>query len=142
MKNTLPTANAIITPKSTQSMRLIMSRYRLIGIDRLRRMVVLDALPKYLRKNLAGNRRCRVAFVGCVFNQHGYGDLRLVVGCEPDKPRAIQPLRFAVDDPIVLRRACFARHAQSLHPGRTRRATLDRAKHCLAHEFNLLGLYT
>src|SRR6266404_1825973 len=139
MKKTLPTARAVMAANSTQSMRLIISMYRLIGIGRLRGARVLYALSKHLGENLAGNGRCRMAFVCCVFNQHGYGDLWLVVGCEPDKPRASQPLRLAIDDLVVLRRAGLACHAQSLHCGGTRRAALNSAKHCLPYEFDLLG---
>src|ERR1035438_409365 len=95
-----------------QSMRLIMSRYRLINIDRPRRTCVLDTLAKHLRKDLAGDRGSSMAAVSCVLDQHGDRDLRLVVGCKPDKPRAIQPLCLAVHGLVVLRRASLARDAQ------------------------------
>src|ERR1035437_7989748 len=127
MKKTLPTASAAMAPNSTQSMRLIISMYRLIGIDRLRGTRVLGGLSKRLRENLTGDGGRRVAAFFRRLNQHGYRDLRLVVGCEPDKPCAVQPLRLAVDDLVVLRCACFASHAQSLYRGGTRRAILDSA---------------
>src|ERR1035441_2921861 len=103
MKKTLPTASATMAPNSTQSMRLIISRYRLIKVGCPRRTCVLDTLAENLRKNLARDLSSRVAAVFRVFDQYGDRDLWLVVGCEPDKPRAIQALRLAVHGLVVFR---------------------------------------
>src|ERR1039458_9925515 len=140
MKKTLPTASATMAPNSTQSMRLIISRYRLIKVGCPRRTCVLDTLAENLRKNLARDLSSRVAAVFRVFDQYGDRDLWLVVWCEPDKPRAIQALRLAVHGLVVFRGTRFARHRQSLHRCRVcRAAVLHRAEHRMAHEFDLLG---
>src|ERR1017187_2166384 len=139
MKKTLPTASAAIAPNSTQSMRLIISMYRLIGIDRLRGTRVLGGLSKRLRENLAGDGGRRVAAFFRRLNQHGDRELWLVVRCESDKPRALQALRLAVANRVLLRCARLARHAQSVYRRGTRRAILDSAKHRVPHEFDLLG---
>src|ERR1017187_8278250 len=127
-----------MAPKSTQSMRLIISTYRLIGISCLRRTRILGGFSKRLRENLAGDGGRRVtAFFGRL-NQHGDCELRLVVRCESDKPRALQALRLAVDHRVVLCCARLARDAQSLYRCGSCRATLDSAEHCLSHKLDLL----
>ena len=76
---------------STQSIRLIISKYRLIKIFPGPAGPVSWILwPNICAKTFPGNRappcgcRCRV------LDQHGDRDLRLVVRREPDKPRTIQ----------------------------------------------------